>query len=561
MNAPNLIRRRSTSAEAAVGGVSSGAGASLPSEMLAQTCRRVLAVAIAFAGLWTVALVIFLVLRQEATSMSLMPEAWLVPGPAIAGIGLGVSLLLVVLSIKLSPKPEILLEIGAAFLITTCFLFGLFEFWVPRFDIPHTQWLGIGILAYSSIVPSKPSATLRVGLLAATMGPFALIITRLRGVEFEATVMQYVLAFLPAYLCAFLAVIPAKVIRQLGQQVRKARELGSYRLEELLGKGGMGEVYKASHQLLARHAAVKLIRAESLAADPAHARVMVERFRREAEAAASLRSPHTISLYDFGVSNDGTFFFVMELLDGLDLESLVQKFGPLDPARVVYLMRQACESLEEAHTRGLIHRDIKPSNIFTCRLGLAVDFVKVLDFGLVKVEEEHTDVRLTAPNHTTGTPAYMAPEVVLGNGPVDHRMDVYSLACVGYWLLTGQLVFEGGNSMQQLLRHAHEAPAPPSRRSELAVPAALDEVILSALAKDPNQRPSAGELSRRLLAAIPEAERWTEERAAHWWDLHHPESARPAPTCCDLKLSKLGEGWPPVDTESAESPVLAGAVR
>jgi len=561
MNAPNLIRRRSTSAPAAGGAVSSGAGASLPSEMLAQTCRRVLAVAVAFAGLWTVALVIFLVLRQEATSMGLMPEVWLVPGPTIAGIGLGVSLLLVVLSIKLSPKPEILLEIGAAFLVVTCFLFGLFEFWIPRFDIPHTQWLGIGILAYSSIVPSKPAATLRVGLLAATMGPFALIITKLRGVEFEATGMQYVLAFLPAYLCAFLAVIPAKVIRQLGQQVRKARELGSYRLEELLGKGGMGEVYKASHQLLARHAAVKLIRAESLAADPAHARVMVERFRREAEAAASLRSPHTISLYDFGVANDGTFFFVMELLDGLDLESLVQKFGPLDPARVVYLLRQACESLEEAHSRGLIHRDIKPSNIFTCRLGLAVDFVKVLDFGLVKVEQDHTDVRLTAPNHTTGTPAYMAPEVVLGNVPVDHRMDVYSLGCVGYWLLTGQMVFEGGNSMQQLLRHAHDIPVPPSHRSELAVPAALDEVILSALAKDPNQRPSAGELGRRLLAAIPEAERWTEERAAHWWDLHHPESARPAPTCCDLKLSKLGEGWPPVDSESAESPTLAGALR
>jgi serine/threonine-protein kinase len=410
-------------------------------------------------------------------------------------------------------------------------------------------------------VPSAPASTLRLGLLAATMGPLGAIITRLRGVPLEGNALQIALAFTPAYLCAFLAVIPAKIIRQLGQQVRKARELGSYRLEELLGKGGMGEVYKASHQLLARHAAVKLIRAESLAEDANHSRVMIERFRREAEAAATLRSPHTIDLYDFGISSDGTFFFVMELLDGLDLENLVQRFGPLDPARVVFLLRQVCESLEEAHTRGLIHRDIKPSNIFTCRMGLSVDFVKVLDFGLVKHERENTDVRLTAPNHTTGTPAYMAPEVVLGTGAVDHRMDLYALGCVGYWLLTGQLVFEGGNSMQQLLRHAHEPPAPPSSRSELPIPPALDEVILATLAKNPDQRPrTAGELSRRLLAAIPESERWSEERAQHWWERHHPESARPAPTCCDnMTLSKLGEGWTPPATDS--EPVALAEAR
>jgi serine/threonine-protein kinase len=559
MAAPNLLRRRTTSNPVRGGLVSTGAGMSLPSDVLAQTCRRVFAVGVAFAVLWAVALVAFLLLKQQESSMNLMPQEWLEVGPPIAATGLAVSLLLVVLAMRFSPKPDLLLDMGSAFLITTCLLFGLLEFWVPRFDIPHSHWLGISILAYSSIVPSTPANTLRVGLLAATMGPLALIITRMRGVQFEATAFKYVLAFLPAYLCAFFAVIPARIIRQLGQQVRKARELGSYRLEELLGKGGMGEVYKASHQLLARHAAVKLIRAESLgSSDPAHARVLVERFRREAEAAASLRSPHTISLYDFGVAHDGTFFFVMELLDGLDLESLVQKFGPLDPARVVYLLRQACESLEEAHVRGLIHRDIKPSNIFTCRMGLAVDFVKVLDFGLVKSEQDHaSDVRLTAPNHTTGTPAYMAPEAVLGTGPVDHRVDIYALGCVAYWLLTGQLVFEGGNSMQQLLRHAHDLPVPPSQRSELAIPASLDQVVLACLAKHPDQRPpSAGEVGRRLLDAIPEGERWTDERAEHWWQRHRPESARPTPTCCDgLTLTKLeAQGW----AAPADSPAEAG---
>jgi serine/threonine-protein kinase len=536
---------------------------SLPSEVLAQTCRRIFSVGIAFAFLWSVPLLLFLLIAPHVENLPMMAaQLWPMPGAAIAGTGLACSLLLIVVSPRLSAQPEVQLFLGSTFLVVTAFLFGLIEYWVPDFSRPQAQFIGIAILAYSSIVPNEPGRTLAVGLLAATMAPLALIVTRLRGIDLNANWFQYLVAFLPNYLCAMLAVIPSKIIRQLGRQVKKARELGSYRLEELLGKGGMGEVYKASHQLLARHAAVKLIKADTVADNPDHARVMIERFRREAEASASLRSPHTISLYDFGVSSDGTFFFVMELLDGLDLESLVQRFGPLDPARVVYLLRQACESLEEAHRRGLIHRDIKPSNIFTCRMGLAVDFVKVLDFGLVKTERESTDVRLTAPNTTTGTPAYMAPEVVLGTLPVDHRMDLYSLGCVAYWLLTGQLVFEGGTSMQQLLRHAHDQPVPPSRRSELPIPPALDAAVLAALAKHPDQRPaSAAQFSRMLLEAIPEADRWDDERAEQWWTRHHPESVRPEPTCCDgLTLSKLGEGWVPGATD-AQSDAIAEVTR
>jgi eukaryotic-like serine/threonine-protein kinase len=565
MTPPNLLRRRSASTPAA-GGHATGAGLSLPSDMLAQTCRRVFSVGVAFALLWSVPLVLFLLVAPHVQDLPMLAaRLWPLPGAAIAGTGLACSLLLILVSPRLSAQPELQLFLGSAFLVITAFLFGLLEYWLPEFNRPQAAFIGMAILAYSSIVPNSPGRTLAVGLLAATMAPLALIITRLRGVSVDASWFQYLVAVLPNYLCAGLAVIPARIIRQLGQQVRKARELGSYRLEELLGKGGMGEVYTASHQLLARRAAVKLIRAESLGAgDANHARVMIERFRREAEAAATLRSPHTISLYDFGVAHDGTFFFVMELLDGLDLESLVQKFGPLDPGRVVYLLSQACESLEEAHVRGLIHRDIKPSNIFTCRMGLEVDFVKVLDFGLVKAQwEGQEDVRLTAPNHTTGTPAYIAPEMVLGTGNADHRVDIYALGCVGYWLLTGRLVFDGGNSMQQLLRHAHEAPVPPSRRSELSVPAALDAVILACLSKDPDQRPrSAGELGQRLIAAIPESERWNAGRAEHWWLRHRPESARPAPTCCDgLTLSRLeAEGWVSPDG-TAEPAGMAEAAR
>ncbi len=322
----------------------------------------------------------------------------------------------------------------------------------------------------------------------------------------------------------------------------------------------MGEVFRATHQMLARPAAVKLIRPELLgSSSPAAARVIVERFRREAEAAASLRSPHTISLYDFGVASDGTFFLVMELLDGLDLETLVERFGPLPPERVVHLLRQACESLEEAHSRGLVHRDIKPSNIFTCRLGLAVDFVKVLDFGLVKAVDDggREATLLTAPDSTTGTPAYIAPEVVRGDRIADHRVDIYTLGCVGYWLLTGRLVFQAPNAIQLMYQHANATPVPPSQRSELEIPAELDSIILSCLAKLPEDRPqTAGELYRRLSAALPAT--WTEELAQRWWDRHHPESARAEPAESDKRMltKTMDAMWGPVETPAP--PVGAG---
>jgi serine/threonine-protein kinase len=318
----------------------------------------------------------------------------------------------------------------------------------------------------------------------------------------------------------------------------------------------MGEVFRATHQMLARPAAVKLIRPEILGSSaPAAARVIIERFRREAEAAASLRSPHTISLYDFGVANDGTFFLVMELLDGLDLETLVERFGPLPPERVVHLLRQACASLEEAHVRGLVHRDIKPSNIFTCRLGLAVDFVKVLDFGLVKAVDDggREATLLTAPDSTTGTPAYIAPEMVRGDRVADHRVDIYTLGCVGYWLLTGRLVFQAPNAIQVMYQHANTPPVPPSQRSEMEIPPELDRTILACLAKHPEDRPqTAGELSRRLSTSVPAT--WSEEEAHRWWDRHHPESVRVEPTESDKRMltKTIDAVWEPVETPAPE---------
>jgi serine/threonine-protein kinase len=253
---------------------------------------------------------------------------------------------------------------------------------------------------------------------------------------------------------------------------------------------------------------------------------MVQRFKREAQAAASLRSPHTINLYDFGVTDDGTFYYVMELLEGADLDTLVKRFGPVSAGRAIYLLRHACHSLGEAHTRGMIHRDIKPSNIHTCRLGMNVDFVKVLDFGLVKTDAkaERGETLLTSPDVTTGTPAYMAPEMALGEN-MDHRADIYALGCVGYWLLTGRLVFEADTPVKMMLEHIRSAPVPPSRYSELEIPPELDAILLACLAKNPADRPAdAAELSRRL-EQVPACDPWTRERAEAWWDAHLPAAA------------------------------------
>jgi serine/threonine-protein kinase len=526
--------------------------------MMFQACRRVWTVSVVFASLWAFMTIInnFVLGLLSERMDSLYPY----PGNLIGFAGVVSSVVMAHLARKLSSRPRLLVDVGAGYLIVQCFLISLLGQWIPVPLVPRVSWVCVAILIYPAIVPNTPGKTLLVSLLAASTEPLAVWLNMLRGVEFPGSTLYFIWTFLPNYICAFLAVIPVKIIHRLGQQVRQARELGSYRLEEPLGKGGMGEVYRATHQMLARPAAVKLIRSEILgSSSPAAARVIIERFRREAEAAASLRSPHTISLYDFGVANDGTFFLVMELLDGLDLETLVERFGPLPPERVVHIMRQACASLEEAHTRGLVHRDIKPSNIFTCRLGLAVDFVKVLDFGLVKAVDEggREATLLTAPDSTTGTPAYIAPEVVRGDRVADHRVDIYTLGCVGYWLLTGRLVFQAPNAIQLMYQHANATPVPPSQRSELEIPAALDSIILSCLAKLPEDRPqTAGELSRRLSTAVPTA--WTEDEAQRWWDRHHPESARPEPAGLDQRMltKTMDAMWEPVETPAP--PVGAG---
>jgi len=288
--------------------------------------------------------------------------------------------------------------------------------------------------------------------------------------------------------------------------------------------GGMGEVWRAEHRTLARPAAIKLIRPEimgSLGGDAGD--IARRRFEREAQATALLRSPHTIEVYDFGITGDGTFYYVMELLDGFDLDRLIDSYGPVPAERAVHFLRQVADSLAEAHEVGLVHRDVKPANVYTCRQGRAADFVKVLDFGLVKPSNPKSQdaVKLTADHSIGGTPAFMSPEQALGGETIDGRSDIYSVGCLGFWLLTGQHVFQGRTPMEVITKQVSEEPAAPSTVCELPIPAELDALVLRCLSKDPADRPQNGDELLDALAAVPLGEPWTQTRSRAWWDAHH----------------------------------------
>jgi tRNA A-37 threonylcarbamoyl transferase component Bud32 len=322
-----------------------------------------------------------------------------------------------------------------------------------------------------------------------------------------------------------LAYLSARRVYGLSRALSRARKVGAYELTERLGKGGMGEVWRARHQMLARPAAIKLIRSDRTTGTSASdAEYYLERFQREVQATASLRSPHTIEIYDYGITPDRAFYYVMELLDGADLDGLIKKYGPMPPARVVHILRQMCHSLAEAHDAGLVHRDIKPANVFLCRQGRDVDYVKVLDFGLVKKLKEMQDAHLTQVGTFAGTPAFGSPEAAAGKvdelGPAS---DIYSVGCVAYWLLTGETVFKATGAMEMLASHIRDEPVPPSERSELELPPEMDRVILRCLEKDPGARIGSADELDALLADLQDVYPWTAEQARAWWVLNRPE--------------------------------------
>jgi len=390
------------------------------------------------------------------------------------------------------------------------------------------SWNTVVILIAAMILPARPVKMLVASLASAATDPLAAWIAHLNGAPMVSAANTLVL-YLPNFACAAVAILPSHVLHRLGRRLRQAQEMGSYQLVELLGRGGMGEVWRAKHRLLARGAAIKLIRPELLGAGShAEAYNMLRRFEREAQATAALSSPHTIQVFDFGATADQTFYYVMELLDGRDLQSLVREFGPLPATRALFLLRQVCHSLAEAHARGLVHRDVTPSNIYVCRRGLDYDFVKVLDFGLVKFNGRRSlePAESGRFHKTTGTPAFMAPEIILG-AEIDQRVDVYAIGCVAYYLLTGQPVFEATTPRDLFAMHLQAVPVPPSHRTEMPISRELDALVLACLAKDPRHRPQDAAAVLEMLAHCRSSEPWDSEVARNWWERHLVELSGP----------------------------------
>jgi hypothetical protein len=303
--------------------------------------------------------------------------------------------------------------------------------------------------------------------------------------------------------------LSSRKIRGLEKDVERAQRLGQYTLEEKIGQGGMGAVYKARHALLRRPTAIKLIRSDKAGAP------MLARFEREVQLTSQLTHPNTISIYDYGRTPEGVFYYAMEYLPGLPLDRVVED-GAQPEARVVHLLRQISGSLAEAHRVGLVHRDIKPGNLVLCERGGVHDFVKVLDFGLVKeLGEEDSDV--TAADHLVGTPLYLAPEGARSASLVDARSDVYALGAVAYVLLTAQQVFAGRTAAEIIGHHIHSKPVPPSERLGRPVHPDLERIILACLAKDPAERPLDASVLLLELEGLS-GPVWTEREAREWWD-------------------------------------------
>jgi serine/threonine-protein kinase len=380
------------------------------------------------------------------------------------------------------------------------------------------------IVLYGTFIPNTGRRCAAVVVSLAAL-PVVLIVV---SSQLDQTTGPSVLSALPEMIILMatavaIAVFGSRKIRELHRKAHEAERIGQYRLKQVLGFGGMGTVYLAEHVLLRRPCAIKVIRPDQ-ASDPR----TFARFEREVQATATLTHPNTVEVYDYGHTEDGTFYYVMEYLPGMNLEDMVEQHGALPPARAVYLLRQVCQALREAHGIGLLHRDVKPGNIIACERGKVHDVAKLLDFGLVKAFGPGSgDVRLTRNGAITGSPAFMSPEQARGRGQLDARSDIYNVGAVAYFLMTGQFPFDGESALEMLHAHAYE-PLVPSPEFMEAVPADLQRVILCCLEKDPDRRyPDAATLEK-ALAACKGMEEWTPEKAEAWWRRHGDGTALPS---------------------------------
>ena len=506
-----------------------GVSSALPSDLLERVRGRVRLLSFLIFLAFSFDLVFFAVewvtaslahRPMAAESLSNATFQWVNLGAALASAALWWA------AGKQRASPSRLHALGLVYEVVICFVIGIEAVWMYYLVhglVPNLTWIPTLVVLFPLVMPGPPGRMLLTTILSAAMWPLSILLLDLAG-KVNADVSNYAAAIVGGTFAVVFAHMGARIVYGLGREVATAREMGSYQLEERLGQGGMGEVWRARHRMLARPAAIKLIRPALLGdLHAAESDALQSRFAREANAIAGLRSPHTVNLYDFGVADDGTFYLVMELLDGMDADRLVRKFGPVPPERAIHVLQQMCHSLSEADSRGLVHRDIKPANVFLCRYGEEFDFVKVLDFGLVKAfkEADSATPALTRDNIVHGTPAFIPPEQAMG-AELDGRADIYATGCVAYWLLTGQQVFTASTPMAVALEHVRATPAPPSSRARQPIPDALDRLVLRCLAKDPDDRPPSAKALARELSQVPGLSAWTQERAREWWGAIEP---------------------------------------
>jgi eukaryotic-like serine/threonine-protein kinase len=519
----------------------------LPADLVRLSCGRLALAALIYAIVYLVDYTVHKLAPKADAELDVFP---MVDMAAMVAIPLALAMFVTARSRWLEPRT--LLTVGLVFEVLAAFGVAIQEHWAPwdpAATVRGISWVCVWIVAFPVLVPSPVRRTLTASLGAAATGPLALVlVSEVRGFPLPGLGVLVDL-FEPLLLCALLAPVLSQIVYRLGRELSRARRFGSYELVERLGVGGMGEVWLARHHMLARPAAIKLIRADVVGPLPTDRTALERRFEREAQAIAKLESPHTIQLFDFGVSDSGRFYYVMELLDGLDLETLVKHHGPMPPERAIHLLLQVCHSLRDAHQRGMVHRDVKPANLYVCRKGADDDFVKVLDFGLVKSLGEERGVGSTQTG-LLGTPAFLPPELARTPRQVDQRADLYSLGCVAYWLLTGRLVFEADSPLGMLACHLQEPPEPPSRHSGGALPAELDELILRCLQKEPGDRPGTIDEVVDALKACPGHGTWTGERAAEWWASHARGAVEPAPPTTPRDFGRVN--W--TEPEGAATP-------
>ena len=411
---------------------------------------------------------------------------------------------------------DVLRGIDLAALVIGCALFAVMGAYLTRMQLVAGLDVAIGayagllacantVMARAIFVPSTPRRTLLASTVAmAPLVPAALVAGggTVAGIANIATWCAVSIA---------IATVGSHIIFGLRTEAARIRRLGQYTLERQIGSGGMGVVYRASHAMLRRPTAIKLLPPDRAG------ETALARFEREVQMTAQLSHPNTVAIYDYGRTPDGVFYYAMEYLDGINLEDLVRLHGPQPPGRVVSILEQVCGSLGEAHERGLVHRDIKPANIILTERGGEPDVAKVVDFGLVKsYASEDTSLTMSTPGVVTGTPLYLSPEALTAPDAGDPRSDLYALGAVGYFLVTGRPLFDGRTVAEIIGHHLHTEPEPPSRRLGRDLPRDIEQVILQCLRKAPAERPADARALRERLrrSAVPP---WTMEQAVEWW--------------------------------------------